>query len=242
MKEIKECSPCFDEIVGYRRSVRIFDPEADYNPQIITKNLKRAILAPSSSNLQLWEFHRVRDGELRQKLNEACFNQPAARTANELIVIVTRLDKWEQRIEANIEFIKSQNAPEDVKERAIAYYDKIVRRLYKWAKRYPSFVLKLIQWFNGLKKPVYREVSWTDLRISAHKSVALAAQTFMLGMSADGYDTCPMEGFDSKRVKKLLNLPEDAEINMIIACGIRKPEGIYGPRFRIPFEEVYYEY
>jgi hypothetical protein len=28
---------------------------------------------------------------------------------------------------------------------------------------------------------------------------------------------------------------------MIVSCGIRKPEGIYGERFRIPFAEVYKE-
>jgi hypothetical protein len=28
---------------------------------------------------------------------------------------------------------------------------------------------------------------------------------------------------------------------MIVSCGIRKPEGVYGERFRIPFEEVYKE-
>ncbi|MBT4868577.1 MAG: nitroreductase family protein, partial [Polaribacter sp.] len=28
---------------------------------------------------------------------------------------------------------------------------------------------------------------------------------------------------------------------MLVSCGIRKPEGIYGKRFRIPFEKVYTE-
>jgi hypothetical protein len=43
-----------------------------------------------------------------------------------------------------------------------------------------------------------------------------------------------MEGFDSKRVKKLLNLNSSSEINMIIGCGKGLPEGIYGERFRVP--------
>jgi nitroreductase len=30
----------------------------------------------------------------------------------------------------------------------------------------------------------------------------LAAQNFMISMAAVNYDTCPMEGFDSLRVKK----------------------------------------
>jgi len=79
------------------------------------------------------------------------------------------------------------------------------------------------------------------MRIVAHKSAALAAQNFMLAMVEIGYDTCPMEGSDTLRVKKLLKLPRGAEINMVIGCGVRDEKGIYGPRFRVPFEEVYQE-
>jgi len=77
------------------------------------------------------------------------------------------------------------------------------------------------------------------MRIVAHKSAGLAAQTFMLAMAAIDYDTCPMEGSDTLRVKKLLKLPRGAEINMVIGCGVRDEKGIYGDRFRLPFNEVY---
>jgi len=77
--------------------------------------------------------------------------------------------------------------------------------------------------------------------VVAHKSAALAAQNFMISMAAVGYDTCPMEGSDTLRIKKILKLPRGAEINMVIGCGIRKPEGVYGKRFRVPFEEVYFK-
>lgn len=93
----------------------------------------------------------------------------------------------------------------------------------------------------GLRKVSYREVSSSDLRVVGHKSTALAAQNFMVSMAALGYDTCPMEGFDSQRLKKVLGLPKKAEISMVIGCGIRKPEGLYGERFRVPFQEVYRE-
>lgn len=58
---------------------------------------------------------------------------------------------------------------------------------------------------------------------------------------AINHDTCPMEGFDSTMVKKALNLPVSSEINMIIACGLREENGVYGERFRVPFEEVYFK-
>ncbi|MEL0202379.1 MAG: nitroreductase family protein, partial [Flavobacteriaceae bacterium] len=95
--------------------------------------------------------------------------------------------------------------------------------------------------FSGLRKPAYRQIKLEDLRVVAHKSTALAAQSFMLSMAEIGYDTCPMEGFDSLRLKKVLNLPASAEINMVISCGMRKDEGVYGRRFRVPFDTVYHK-
>jgi nitroreductase len=90
-----------------------------------------------------------------------------------------------------------------------------------------------------LFRPIYREIRNSDMRIVAHKSAGLAAQNFMISMAAIGYDTCPMEGSDTLRIKKILNLQRGAEITMVIGCGIRDEKGIYGSRFRVPFEEVY---
>lgn len=78
----------------------------------------------------------------------------------------------------------------------------------------------------------------SDQRVMVHKSCALAAQTFMLSIAAEDFDTCPMEGFDKIRVKKELNLPRNAEINMIVAVGKGTEKGIWGKRFRVPYNEV----
>ncbi len=79
------------------------------------------------------------------------------------------------------------------------------------------------------------------MRVVAHKTCALAAQTFMLAMANENYDTCPMEGFDSIKVKNILKLPYGAEINMVVSCGIRDEKGVWGDRMRIPFNEVYHK-
>ena len=61
----------------------------------------------------------------------------------------------------------------------------------------------------------------------------------MLAMAEAGYDTCPLEGFDSLRVKRALGLPCSAEITMVVTCGMRDAEGIHGDRFRVDFNELY---
>ena len=63
---------------------------------------------------------------------------------------------------------------------------------------------------------------------------------FMIAMANEGYDTCPLEGLDSRRLKRLLKLPHGAEINMVDSSGIRNGnKGIWGERCRVPFEKVY---
>lgn len=60
----------------------------------------------------------------------------------------------------------------------------------------------------------------------------------MLSIAAEGFHTCPMEGFDELRVKRALGLPRGAEINMIIAIGKGTEAGIREPRVPVPNEEV----
>ena len=52
---------------------------------------------------------------------------------------------------------------------------------------------KILAQIIGLFRPMVRQVTEADERIVVHKSCALAVQTFMLAMSEQGYDTCPLE-------------------------------------------------
>ena len=230
------------EALAYRRSVRVFDPEKLIETKKVKYCLEQASLAPNSSNLQLWEFYHVTGLEIKKLVAINCYDQPAAKTAQEIVIPVVRLDLWQSRIKSNIEFIRSNvKSTEDEKKikGALTYYEKIIPQLYKGSWYLLGLLHKIKVIFDGIRKVTYREVTSSDLRVVGHKSTALAAQTFMVSMAAHGYDTCPMEGFDSKRLKKLLKLPSGAQISMVIGCGIRKPEGLYGKRFRIPFNEVY---
>ena len=56
--DAESLSNCFDTIVRTRRAVRKFNPD-EYSPEAVSRSLERAHLAPSSSNMQLWEFYRV---------------------------------------------------------------------------------------------------------------------------------------------------------------------------------------
>lgn len=236
------------DAIYHRRSVRVFDSEKKIDSSIVKKCIKLAALAPNSSNMQLWEFYHITSKETIRKIAPLCFNQNAAKTAQQLVVFVVRKDLWKKRAKANLEFIdqnfgaNNPSSKQSSREKvARKYYGKIIPFAYADFLGIFGFLKYLLILILGLFKPIYREVRNSDMRIVAHKTCGLAAQNFMLSMASNGYDTCPMEGSDTWRVKRVLGLPFSAEINMIVSCGIRKPEGVYGERFRIPFEEVYKE-
>ena len=236
----------FNEVIKSRRSVRDF-LNKNINILTVKKCIKNATLAPNSSNLQLWEFYHIINSELKVNISKACFDQPAAKTANQFVIIVTRKDLWKSRRDFNLNFILNKFKDLDDKKsirkkmNAINYYKLLIPTLYGNFLRITGFLKYINVSIIGFFRPMYREVTSSDLRVVVHKSAALAAQNFMLSMSSSGYDTCPMEGFDSVRVKKILNLPSSAEINMIIGCGIRSEKGVYSEQFRVPFKEVYFE-
>lgn len=234
------------EAIAYRRSVRVYDSDQSIDSEVVKECIRQATLAPTSSNLQLWEFYHVTQKDTKETLAKACLNQNAARTATQFVVAVARKDKWKSRVKANLTFLKQQFEQQEVRnakreKMANNYYTKIIPTLYTDFLGILGVLKRVLATIQGISKPMYRQVLQSDLDIVAHKSTALAAQNFMISMAANDYDTCPMEGFDSKRVKAILGLPSSAMITMVISCGIRGKGGVYGPQFRVPFNQVYFE-
>ena len=234
----------FEEIIQKRRSNRRYDPTVKVDDAVIERSLQRSILSPNSSNMQLWEFYWIKNKEEREKYTALCLGQSAAKTAKQIVVFVTRKDLWPQRAKWNYDRLKNaiKGEPNKLEKRGLDYYGKLMPLAYRSdIFGVFAFIRRCMSFFMGLRKPFIRFGGKADQRITVHKSCALAAQTFMLSIAAEGFECCPMEGFDQVRVKKQLNLPSGAEINMIIGVGKGTNEGVWGPRFRIPYEEVVFE-
>lgn len=219
----------FRKVVTSRRSVRRFDatpiPDA-----VLDDCLDLAMLAPNSSNLQPWEFHVVKSPALKAKMSAACLGQNAARTAQVLVAIVARTETWQQHCDLVLEQWPEETVPRIVD----SYYRKLARIYYQQG---PLNVVgmgkRLAASVAGLRRPVPRgPFSAADMKVWAVKSTALAAGNFMLALRAHGFDSCPMEGFDEHRVRKLLDLPADGVVVMVVGCGKRAEDGVYYPRLR----------
>lgn len=233
------------EIINYRRSVRHYK-NLPIDSEKVKNCIELATLAPNSSNMQLWEFYHITNPAILKELSVACLSQTAATTAQQMVVFVTRQDLYKKRAKTMMELESKnvlKNSPKNKQEKRIKtwkmYYGNVIPFLYFRFLGIFGLIRKVIVNIVGLFRAIVYQVSENDVRVVVHKTCALAAQTFMLAMAGEQYDTCPMEGFDSRKVKSILNLPFGAEINMVISCGIREEHGVWGDRMRIPFNEVY---
>jgi len=223
-----------EEIIASRRSIRLFD-STPVPAEIIEHSLDLALLAPNSSNLQPWEFYWVKTPALKTELVINCMSQAAAATAQELIVCVARTNTWRQGREnmlKQLAFHDSQGTR--IPKAASHYYQTLVPLMYSQGIfGIKGYAKKVYSFFKGLKSPTPRGPSTLhEMQVWAIKSTALACENFMLSIRAHGFDTCPMEGFDEKRVHSLLKLPRDSVIAMVIGVGKRGPNGVTLPRIR----------
>ena len=229
----------FFEVVNNRRSVRKFT-NAEVPEDIIRKCLRASLQAPNSSNLQPWEFYWIRSAEKKKKVVKACFSQNAAKTAKELVVAVARIDTWKRNRNLIIKEYKKQDKLIPIVNN---YYNKLIPFVYYHdrfgisglLKRIIFIFINIIGFFKPVPRgPIYKH----DLFETVSKTTALACQNFMMSLVAEGFDSCPMEGFDEKKIKKILKLNWSCHVVMIFGIGKADKKGIYGKRFRINEELV----
>lgn len=225
----------FFEVIKSRRSIRRYTEE-QVPDSVIEKAFDAAILAPNSSNVQTWDFFWVQSVEKKEKLIKACLSQSAARTAQQLVVITADPKKWKRSQGPLLQYVRAIGAPKMV----VAYYEKLIPVVYRWGFLNCFYPLKwLASFVVGIFKPSLRSpFSRRDMQEVAIKSAALAAENFVLAISAQGYSTCMMEGFDEWRVRSLLGLPLTARIVMVISIGKEAENGTWGPQYRLPKDQV----
>ena len=116
----------FDKVIKSRRSISVFTNDP-IPKEVIEKSLDNSLKAPTSSNLQTWEIYWVKSKDIKNKVVEACLSQPAAKTAKELFVFVSRPDYWKRNNQMMLDYLNNkENPPVSV----LKYYNKITKLAY----------------------------------------------------------------------------------------------------------------
>jgi nitroreductase len=157
--------------------------------------------------------HRMTDDEARRLLSLAMLSPTAFNIQNWRFVVVRdpelrrqiRAVAWDQAQVTDASLLIVLCADLKAWERDPARYWQLA------PKPVQDFLVPAIgQYYSG-REQVQRD--------EAMRSCGIAAQTIMLAAKAMGYDSCPMDGFDFDAVGKLINLPPDHVIALMVAVG-----------------------
>lgn len=222
----------FGKIVLSRRATRHFLPDP------ISKDLLEEILdiahwAPSGYNLQPTHIIIVTDEKIKKDLFSICMEQSQILEAPAIVIFT-----GDRRVvENNFEKILKM----DLETGAInkEYAEKLEGFVSLSFKQKP---LGLNWLWKALLAPIARlfqpipSIPAVYKRYWVAKQVMLVSMNFMLAATAAGLATVPMEGFDEKKIKKLLKVPASHDIPIIIPIGYAAQKDL--KKTRLPLKEI----
>ena len=225
------------EALFHRRAVKAFEPVEI--PQVLREQiLDAARYAPSSFNSQPYRFFWVESSLRKATAAKLCMGQMPAATASALVVAVADIGSLTATSQAQLEWMR-RSGFSHAKVRDYERTAKIGRILFmpgpfgifgafKWA------IFRLVNlWKTMGMPPLFRK----DLLRWAMKSTSLACQNLMIAAEALGLNTCPMEGFDGRRLARFLGLSiRYHEIVMVIAIGKKSAAYAEPPQWRRPLD------
>jgi nitroreductase len=225
------------DAIFQRRAVKVFEP-VEISAELHEQILNAARHAPSSFNSQPYKFYWVGSAANKAAVAKLCLGQKPAETASALVVAVADLGSLSATSQGQLEWMRrsafSEEKINDYERRA-----KIGRILFMPG---PFGV------FAAIKRALFRllnlrmvigmpPLSRQDLFKWATKSTSLACQNLMIAAESVGMNTCPMEGFDSRRLSQYLSLSgRHQEIVMVIAIGKKSRAHSEPPQWRRPLE------
>jgi len=165
-----------------------------------------------------------------------CLSQKPAETASALVIIVADIGSMSATTRTQLEWMRASNFAEE-KIRDYQRTAKIGRILFMPGPFNIFGALKgvifcLLNLWKTIGMP---PLSRQDIFKWATKSTSLACQNLMIAAEALGVNTCPMEGFDGRRLSQYLGLSRRYhEIVMVIAIGKKSPAYVEQPQWRRP--------
>ena len=199
------------EAIKTRRSINFFDKTRTMSRDEINSLIELASLSPSSFNLQPWEIIAVHDPAAKKILRECSYNQPKAEEASVVFIIIANPGAIEQ----NIDTVLSKRV-----EAGTLKQDEVESTRPGPFKQY------------GEKESLARKVF-------AVKNASLFAMTLMLAAKGLGFESHPMDGINSDKIKKEFGIPDEMIIPMLVAVGYPVPDLKLFPRaYRRSVSEV----
>ena len=222
----------FETLVRSRRATRRFKPDP-IPDDLLTRVLDAARWAPSGYNLQPTHFVVVTDPALKERLFPACMDQRQVREAP--VVIVPTGDK-RVAVSHFADVMQSDLEGGCISEDYAALLRRVVPLAFGQGPAGLGWLWK------ATLLPGVRLVRPIPSMPAVHKrfwvtnQVMLSAMVLMLAANAAGLATVPMEGFDERRVRRILGIPRWHVIPVVIPVGYAAHAAL--KKTRLPLERI----
>ena len=164
----------------------------------------------------------------------ACRNQRAARSASTLLVFVSAS---RFALETASMFRAYVESTPELSEKSRDYHLRELKTGRRFLRIASSVFWSPFHSFLTAASPSLTLLPFGPkaVRNWLARSALFAAQTVLLTASARGLDTCPMEGFDARKLARILGLKRGDVIPIVVAVGRRRPDALIEPRWRRSF-------
>ncbi len=195
--------------LNWRFATKKFDKNKKVSQQDLDKILEAVRVVPTSFGLQPFHVFVITDKELKAKIREHSFDQPQVTDCSHLLVFCARID-IDSLVDKYIAAARSAGSYSE---------DKLAKR-----KDYLS--------------SQFQSKSETDKWRWAQDQVFIALGFALAACAELKVDSCPMGGFDSGAVDKVLGLPEFMQSAVFLAIGYRSA-GPSGPKVRFAADDLF---
>jgi nitroreductase/dihydropteridine reductase len=181
----------FTDQLEWRFATKRFNPHKKVPAADFRRILKAIRFTPSSMGLQPYHVVVVGQPKLKRELRKHSFDQAQITDCHRLLVFCAR---------------------NDIRDR-IKGYVKVARKQGSTKLEMKGFELMANNFLRG--------TSATDLMIWAKRQAYIALGFGLAACAELGVDSCPMEGFNPAKYKKVLGLPKEMEAVALLAVGYR---------------------
>lgn len=180
----------FINVIESRRSANNFLEGEEITKKEIMEILELVKLAPSCFNIQHTHYLVVTDKENKELLREAALGQYKVHTASAAVLV-----------------LGDKKAYKDA--------EKVYSGMNNLGILSDEDYHEMLESIRGL----YEGGGEAFQRDEAIRNASLSAMMFMLIAKDKGWDTCPMIGFDSKKMRETFQIPDRYELVLLITIG-----------------------
>jgi nitroreductase len=208
----------FRKAVLARHSTKAFDATRPVSDETVAAVLGLTLRSPTSFNVQPYTITIVQSKEMKQRLAACMLGPNKARVLQAPLTAVFAADLDPVQLVPRVQTMERQER--GLPEAYLATLPFSVSFLA--GKGHLAHAFKDL--FTSAMSPLQPMPSVSTLEAWSFKNTAIAASWYMMACSAHGLDTCPMEGFDGRRIMQVLRIPSARyAIPLVVSTGYELP-------------------